>query len=307
MVTPHPPAAHLSPAAQAFLRNAPPPPEACDYSDLAVVTALRSEIDPIWAAEAAKLDMAWVNREEFYGGVRCLRYASTEAALDKTSVLVHFHGGSYIFGSPEANAALAIPVAVHAGVPVVSVDYRRAPEHRCPAAIHDAVAVVCALAVDHDVIGMYGESAGGGLAVSTAVALRDAGHAMPERIGLLSPWVDLTISGDSHQTLIEADPDFGDPADPPALSAAYAGDDTANPQASPLFAELSGLPPVLTQVGSREILLSDACRLDQALRRSGVDSTLDIWDGLWHIWQLFPELPESGQALREMADFLTGR
>ena len=101
MVIPHPPAAHLSPAAQAFLRNAPPPPETCEYSDLAVVTALRAEIDPIWAAEAAKLDMAWVNREEFYGGVRCLRYASTEAALDKASVLVHFHGGSYIFGSPR--------------------------------------------------------------------------------------------------------------------------------------------------------------------------------------------------------------
>ena len=154
-------------------------------------------------------------------------------------------------------------------------------------------------------IGLYGESAGGGLALATAVALRDQQATLPNRLALMSPWTDLTISGDTYRTLLGIDPDFLNPDEPPAFARAYAGDDVASPEASPLFADLSGLPPTLIQVGGRETLLSDSCRLDAALRRVGVESRLDVWDGLWHVWQMWPHLPESREAFDTFADWLS--
>lgn len=117
--------------------------------------------------------------------------------------------------------------------------------------------------------------------------------------------MDLTCSGDSYKALLHVDPDFTNPAGPPNWAAAYAGDDTASPQASPLFADLFGLPPALIQVGSREVLLSDSLRLDQAFRQAGVESTLDVWDGLWHVWHAMPTLPETMEAFDQLAAFLT--
>ena len=301
-----PPPSHLSAEAQAYLADPPPPPDAPDLTDIAATQEFRIAAHAEWVLLNNELSGTWVTRDETIAGVSVVRFAETEAQLDSTDVIVHLHGGAYFLGSPQTNASLVVPITQRTGLPVISVDYRLAPEHKCPAAINDSVAVVGALNADHHVVAMYGESAGGGLALAAAVALRDAGATLPDRLGLLSPWVDLTISGDTYQTLQHIDPDFPDPTDPPAFAAAYAGDDTANPQASPLFADLVGLPPTLTQVGSREILLSDSCRLDAALRSAGVESTLDIWDGLWHVWQMWPHIPESQTAFDELAAFLTG-
>jgi len=164
--------------------------------------------------------------------------------------------------------------------------------------------VVEELAGSCNIQAMYGESAGGGLAIAAAVALRDRGSGLPARLGVMSPWSDLTCSGDSYRTLVHADPTFGDPAIPPALAHAYAREHVADPLASPLFADLRGLPPTMIQVGGREILLSDSCRLDEALRRAGVDSLLEVWDGLWHVWQLDARLPEAIDAIDRLAAFL---
>ncbi|RZV46368.1 MAG: alpha/beta hydrolase [Acidimicrobiales bacterium] len=297
------PATHLSAEAQDFLRNPQPPLPELDYSDIAAVEAFREELHPAWAAMNDDLSGSWVSRTETVAGVDVLRFAETEDQLDNDQIIVHLHGGSYIFGSPMTNASLIVPMAQRTGLPVISVDYRLAPEHKCPAATEDAVAVHAAIAESHEIVGLYGESAGGGLALATAVALRDAGHRLPNRLGLLSPWVDLTCSGDTYRTMLHVDPDFGNPNDPPAMAAAYADDGVDSPQASPLFADLSGLPPSLIQGGGREVLLSDSCRLDAALRAAGVSSTLDVWDGLWHVWQLFPTIPESGLAFDELSAF----
>lgn len=295
---------HLSAEARAHLADPPPPLVGFDATDAVVVAALRSELHPEWEAANDTIAGSWVQRHDTICGVPVVWFADDERAFDSVQVLVHLHGGAYFLGSPMTNAVIPVPIAQRTGFPVVSIDYRLAPEHRCPAAVDDAVTVVSELAGGRRVRGLFGESAGGGLAVAAAVALRDAGVTLPERLGLLSPWADLTCSGDTYRTLAAIDPDFPDPADPPVFAAAYAGEATADPQASPLFADLAGLPPTLIQVGGREILLSDSCRLHRALTDAGSTATLDIWDGLWHVWQMFAHVPEAKQALDDLAAFL---
>ena len=300
------PPSHLSTEAQAHLADPPPPLVGFDATDQAAVAHLRAELHPEWESGNAAIDGAWTHRHETIAGVEVVRFGASEEDLDHDDVLIHLHGGAYFLGSPMTNALIPVPIAQRTRRPVVSIDYRLAPEHRCPAAVDDVVAVASALGRDHRLVAMFGESAGGGLSLAAAVALRDHGGPVPERLGLLSPWVDLTCSGDTYRTLAHVDPDFPEPADPPVWAAAYAGDDPADPQASPLFAKLHDLPPTLIQVGGREILLSDSCRLHDALTAADVDSTLDIWDGLWHVWQMYPHIPEAAEALDDLATFMTG-
>jgi len=298
------PASHLSSEAQAYLRDPAPPIAPIDWLDADAVEELRRALIEQGAVEVEALKGDWVSRDETWGGVPCVRFAADEGALDRSPVLVHLHGGAYLIGSSRTNAAVVIPIAQRTGLPVVSIDYRLAPEHPFPAAVDDAVAGVQALREAAPVQAIFGESAGGGLTIAVAVALRDAGVALPARLAVLSPWVDLTCSGDSYRTLVNVDPVFSDPEIPPALAHAYARDRVAEPLASPVFADHRGLPPTLIQVGSREVLFSDACRLDEAMRRAGVDTMLDVWDGLWHVWQLDATLPESTVALDQLAAFL---
>ncbi len=298
------PPEHLSTEAQAHLADPPPPLVGFDATDPVAVAELRAELHPEWEAANEAIPGSWAHRADTIAGVPVVWFAGGAAAFDSTQVLVHLHGGAYFLGGPMTNAVIPVPIAQRTELPVVSIDYRLAPEHRCPAAVEDVTAVIAELANDREVQGLFGESAGGGLAVAATVALRDSGAALPRRLGLLSPWVDLTCSGDTYQTLAGVDPDFPEPADPPVWASAYAGELTADPQASPLFADLHDLPPTLIQVGGREILLSDSCRLQQALTDAGCDATLDIWDGLWHVWQMFPHVPEANRALDELAAFL---
>ena len=300
-------ATHLSPEAQGYLRDPLPPIPPMNWLDPREVQELRDATIRETVAEVEAVPGDWVSRDEEWGGVPCVRFAETEARLDAPTVLVHLHGGCYLIGTARTNAAVAIPIAQRTGLPVVSVDYRLAPEHPFPAAVDDAVAAVTALSDAGEVQAIYGESAGGGLTVATALALRDRGGPLPPRLGVMSPWTDLTCSGDSYHTLAHADPTFDDPEIPPALAQAYAGDQLSDPLASPLFADHHGLPPTLIQVGGREILLSDSCRLDEAMRRAGVATTLEVFDGLWHVWQLDARLPETADALDRLATFLIAR
>ena len=298
------PASHLSEEARRFLADfaALPPLDPTDLD--AVETARRMSLAG-WVALNDGLDGPWISRSSKIAGVPVESFAADEQALNAEQVIVHLHGGAFVLGSPTASAALAVGVAQRTGVPVVSVDYRLAPEHRCPAGLIDIVNVCLELQTSQRLTAIYGESAGANLSLATAVVLRDRGAMLPGRLGLLSPWVDLTCSGDTYRTLSSADPVLGT-LDPPAFAAVYAGQDTANPEASPLFADLAGLPPALIQTGSRELLLSDSCRLEAALRRAGVAVELSVWDGLWHGWQLRHHLPEAGQALDDLAAFLMG-
>lgn len=298
------PPSHLSDEAQQFLADfvALPPLDPTDRD--AVETARRMSLAN-WVAFNEGLPGPWISRPSTIAGVPVVTFAADVQALSAEQVMVHLHGGAFVLGSPTASAALAVGVAQRTGVPVVSVDYRLAPEDRCPAATTDIVNVCLELAASRQLTAIYGESAGANLSLAAAVALRDRGATLPGRLGLLSPWVDLTCAGDTYRSLVSADPVLG-PLDPPAFAAAYAGADPSDPRASPLFADLAILPPSLIQTGSREILLSDSCRLEGALRRAGVEVGLHVWDGLWHGWQLQYRVPEANRALDDLAAFLAG-
>jgi acetyl esterase/lipase len=188
------------------------------------------------------------------------------------------------------------------------VDYRLAPQHPFPAAVNDAVAVYRALLSQGyapDKIAFTGDSAGGGLALAAALSLRDTGDPLPAAIAVIGPWVDLAATGDSIITLKDWDA-WLDLEDDKVTVPAYAGDhDLRNPLISPLYGDFTGFPPLLVQIGTRELDLSECVLLAQKARRQGVDVTLDVWDGMWHVWHImWPDIPESRDACHDMAVFL---
>jgi epsilon-lactone hydrolase len=227
------------------------------------------------------------------------------------AVILLLHGGGYNCGSPRTHRALAAALARTTAMAVLLPDYRLAPEHPCPAAVDDTVASYRWL-LNHgwsrDRIAIGGDSAGGGLAVAALVRLRDEGVALPAAAFVLSPWVDLTLAGDSMVTHASLDP-LTTEADLRHAAGLYlAGLAPADPRASPLFADLSDLPPLLVQVGGLEILRSDATRLAEKVDAAGGEARLEIWDGLWHVFHFWEaELPEARQAFGQIATFLRAR
>jgi len=263
-------------------------------------------LHPLWAKTRDEIDHPYTLEADEIGGVAGSWITTPDTSAEQV-ILLCFHGGAYVLGSPEANAASAICVAHAAKMPVFSADYRLAPEYPYPAAVDDAVAVFRALqAKGHsaDRIGVIGESAGGGLALAMTLVLRDAGDSLPGAIFLTSPWVDLEGNGDSVTTMVSADPDFTDPSILYECVEPYAGSNSLlDPLISPVNADLDGFPPLLIQVGSREILLSDSLRLARNARNADVDVTLDVWDGMWHVFNAFPKVPEAQRANTEAGAF----
>ncbi|MQY14365.1 Acetyl esterase [Streptomyces sp. RB5] len=250
-----------------------------------------------------------VTRERTLGGRPALDL-EPEGAL-RRGRLLYFHGGCYIIGSPETHAGLVGEFAARAGIRATSVDYRLAPEHPFPAAVDDGLASYRELldgGEDPGGIVLGGDSAGGGLALATLLAARDAGLPQPAAVVLFSPWVDLTGAGDSMRTKEDADPIFT-AAEIHAGVDLYVGDgDRRHPLVSPLFADLSGLPPLLVQVGANEMLLDDSVRLAGRAGADGVGVTLEIGAELPHVYQHhFGRLDEADAALDRAARFLTDR
>lgn len=239
------------------------------------------------------------------GGVRCLQLTPTRSLSERH--LLYFHGGGYVLGSPESSANWVQWLAVRANATVTLVDYRLAPEHPYPAAIDDCVAAFTALQslVDPESIVLAGDSAGGGAALATMCRMRDEGRPLPVASVLFSPWTDLTASGDSVKTRADADPMIN-PDWLAGFADHYRGDLPAmHDGVSPLFADLSGLPPTLIQVGDDEVLLDDSTRLADRMRAAGVDVELDVAPDLWHVYQAFaPMLPESREGLDKAAKFM---
>lgn len=227
-----------------------------------------------------------------------------------SQVMLYLHGGGYIMGSCHSHRLLAAALAQATGARVLVLDYRLAPEHPFPAALEDAQAayrwlVTTGIKPEHIVLA--GDSAGGGLALSTLLALRDAGQQLPAKAILLSPWTDLSVSGAS--ILTRAERDFMITRDYLLAEAhTYLGEqDPRTPLASPVFADLHGFPPLLIQVGSDEILLDDATRVAESAQQAGVAVTLDIIEGMWHVWHAAAAVryfPEGKAAFDQIADFV---
>jgi len=226
-------------------------------------------------------------------------------------VVLYLHGGGYVIGSPRSHRHLAAAVAGAAGASALLLDYRLAPEHPFPAAVEDATAAYRwlldqAIAPEHIVIA--GDSAGGGLTVATLLALREARVPLPAGGVCISPWVDLTCSGASYATKAAADP-IVRRAGVEEMARAYLGaTPPRTPLASPLFADLRGLPPLLIHVGSDEVLLDDAVQLAERAKAAGVDATLEIYDRMIHVWHWFlPMLDEAQTAVEAIGRFVRSR
>ena len=230
---------------------------------------------------------------------------------DAGRVLIFLHGGGFEFGSVRSDGELAARLGRAAGMRVLFPEYRLAPEHHFPAAIDDVIAAYRWLRTDQRLrassVAVAGDSAGGGLAVGLLVAIRDAGEALPAAAALMSPTVDLTSSGASMTERVDQDP-ISTPAMLRQFAADYlAGADPRTPLASPLFASLTGLPPLLVLVGTADLLLSDSERLAAKADQAGVDVTVEIGEGLPHVYPLMLGTPEAAEATEEVGKFLRAR
>jgi acetyl esterase/lipase len=229
---------------------------------------------------------------------------------EPAGVALWLHGGWYALGSPRTAAGLAADLARRAGVRVVSVDYRLAPEHPFPAAFEDVRIAYDALLAEGtrpEQVVLVGESAGGGLVAATLASLPDAGLPQPAAAVLFSPWTDLTLSGESMRTKADSDPAF-DPRDVAVRVADYVGAaDPADPRVSPHFADLRGVAPLLIQVGAREILLDDAIRLAAHAANADVSVTLEVTPDVPHVFQAFAAILDEGDAALDSASLFIAR
>ncbi len=240
------------------------------------------------------------------GGVPGLWNHPDGGATD--AALLYLHGGGYVIGSPDTHRNLTARLALALGCSVFSADYRLGPEHPHPAAVHDSVAAYRALldaGFAPQRLAIAGDSAGGGLTLATLVALRDGGVALPAAAVAISPWTDLTLSGESMQTMAAADPMVTEPGLQRMAEWFLDGGDPRDPLASPLFAELEGLPPLFVLVGEVETLLDDARRFDERASAAGVDCTLEVYPEMVHVFPAFAGLfPEADAAIDDIAAFL---
>jgi monoterpene epsilon-lactone hydrolase len=223
-------------------------------------------------------------------------------------VILYFHGGVYVIGSAATSVPLVGGLVRRTGVNAITLDYRLAPEHPYPAAVEDARAAYEGLlsqGMDPGQIVLAGESAGGGLAVATLLAAREAGLPMPSCAFLMSPYTDLTLSGETLTERQSLDPILTEEGLRVRAPEYVAGADASDPLISPIFGDLGGLPPLLIQVGSHEILLSDALRLAARAATTDVAVTLDVTPGVPHVFQGYAGLlDEAGTALDRAADFV---
>ncbi len=226
---------------------------------------------------------------------------------ESPELIVHLHGGVYVAGIGEPHWWLLSRLCSETGRLGVMVDYRLAPEHPFPAALDDAIDVLEGLALEHGAhhIVLSGDSAGGGLAIASAMKLRDDGRPGPGKLVLLSPWLDITLDHPDIAALEPMDRMLGKAG---LVEAAewYAGDhDPKMPYLSPITGDLNGLPPMLLQVGTHEILLPDARLWRDRAVAQGIDLTYREYSKLFHVWQIFfPILPEGEAAMQEIINFI---
>ena len=240
------------------------------------------------------------------GGVSAEWVSTPGVAADR--VVMYLHGGGYMIGSMRTHRSPLSYLSRVSDARVLGLNYRLAPEHPFPAAVEDSVSAYNWLleeGISPRRIVIAGDSCGGGLTIATLVALKYFGYPLPAAGISHSGWTDLAHTGESFVTKAEADP-LIDKEMLEGMAAAYLGDRSrTTPLASPYYADLRGLPPLLLQVGTAEVLLDDSIRLADKAKESGVDVALEVWDDMPHVWQAFASfLPEARQALDNCGQFI---
>ncbi len=261
-------------------------------------------LEPVVPRAPAGTKTTAIDIDGIEGVETLVRHARTDCCV------LYFHGGGYAFGSEPLVRDFTWRLGAATGIGVLYFDYRLAPENPFPAAVEDAAKVYRWLAkrMDPSRIVFVGDSAGGGLVFATLHKMRDEGHALPRAAVAISPWTDLALTGSSLRTNARADP-MMDVRNLPAFAAHYLGGaDPRHPYASPIYGDPSGLPPVLIQVGSDEILRDDAVRMAEKLRAAGGDVKLEEWPRMPHVWHHYARLiPEGRRAIERIGHFVQAR
>jgi len=264
----------------------------------------RVELDKLGAM--FKLPKGVKSVKELAGGVPAEWLIPT--GISNGRVVLYLHGGSYICGSPNSHRSLVANIAIASKARALIIDYKLAPEHPHPAAVEDAVAAYKWLInghVDPRHLAIAGDSAGGGLAVALLVSLRDRNIPLPAACVCLSPWTDLAFSGETWKSKAKVDLIIYDYKELAFAKMYLGGLDAKTPLASPLYADLKGLPPLLVQVGTDEVLLSDATRLVERAKQAGVNAVIDEWEKMQHVWQFAASfIPEGRRAIDRIGEFI---
>lgn len=272
--------------------------------DLGRLAELRAEYDEIANSHLLPNDVS-------YQAVRA-RGVSAEwvsgPKLRDNCVILYLHGGCYTTGSVETHRDLMTRLSIETSMRVFGLNYRLAPEYPFPAAVEDAAAAyrwLLEIGIDPARIAIAGDSAGAGLALATTITLRDERSPLPGAIVCISPWVDLAVTGASMESKAGDDPIVSREM-LLGWGKLYLGDsDVRTPLASPLYADLHRIPPLLIQVGSAEVLLDDSIRLADRASAAGVNTTLEVWPEMIHVWHSFATiLPEGRQAIERIAKFV---
>lgn len=296
----------ISPEARAYRDSYEPELDPLNFDDIDQIRAdaksgFAAAVDRAIERHSLELDDVVV------GGVECLRIRSTTGGTSNGSMLYIF-GGAFIVGDPETDMPVIGALAEWCAVEVIAPRYRLAPEHPAPAASDDCFAVYRAMVADepHRIL-LSGESAGGNLALLTAQRAVAAGLRVPEALGLLSPAADLRTDRALFGPSADADPSISHQR-AIDLAGVYPGElSLDDPQISPLFGSMDGLPPTIITTASRDMLLPMCLRLVRKLRRSNVEVDCAVWDGLWHVFEFYDDFPESAESLGEIAAFLNKR
>jgi acetyl esterase/lipase len=276
----------------------PPPKELNLPNERATMEGLAKMFKPLAELKFTKVDVNGVPGE----------WITPPETVSQRTVL-YLHGGYYLLGSVTSHRNLAGNIAAAAKARALIIDYRLAPEHPFPAGLEDAVNAYTWLlgqGIPAEHIFIAGDSAGGGLVLATLLALREQGKPLPAGGVCISPATDLTMGGESWK--LNAKKEFVvNRYTAMQIKPLYLKDtDPCHPLASPLFADLHGLPPLLIQVGSDECLLSDSTSFAQRAQNAGVDVTLEVWPKMFHVWQYTASfLPEARKAINHIGDFIS--
>lgn len=278
-------------------------------TDYAAWEAFHGQMDELRAAQGKKaMEASGVSiSDKTIGGVPVLDVRPRDWE-DDGKLLVYIHGGAFTMLSAKSTADNAALMAAASGMRVISIDYTNPPALQwfgVQEQIHSVFRQLLAEGHSMDRIAIYGDSAGGNLVVRTVLNLRDSGLGTPKAVVLFSPWADLSNSGDTALTLKDVDPTLSYDNLLASSARAYAGDlDLKDPRVSPLYADFTkGFPPTLIQEGTRTIFLSTSVRLYRVLKDAGVDASIDMYEGMWHVFQVAP-IPEAERALSTAGEFL---